>query len=53
MGFLALGLIDDLDAARGLIQIVRTYEPEPEMHSQYRENYRVFTQLYGRLADLM
>jgi sugar (pentulose or hexulose) kinase len=53
MGFLALGLIDDLDAARGLIQIVRTYEPEPERHSQYRENYRVFTQLYGRLADLM
>jgi gluconokinase len=53
MGFLALGLIDSLDAANGLIHVVRTYEPNAVRHASYQANYRVFTQLYGRLRDLM
>ena len=53
MGFLALGLIDNLDAAKSLIQVVRTYEPNAVQHAAYQENYLIFTQLYGRLRDLM
>jgi gluconokinase len=53
MGFLAVGLIDNLDAAKGLIHVVRTFEPDAGRHASYQENYRVFTQLYGRLQDLM
>jgi len=53
MGFLALGLIDSLDEARSLIQVVRTYEPDSARHAIYQANYRVFMQLYGRLHDLM
>jgi gluconokinase len=53
MGFYALGLIDDLGAAKSLVQIVKTYEPDAERHAIYRENYRTFTQLYDRLKDLM
>lgn len=53
MGFLALGLINSLDEARSLIQVVRTYEPDAARHAIYQANYRVYTQLYGRLQDLM
>jgi gluconokinase len=53
MGFLALGLINNLDAAKGLIHVVRTYEPNATRHASYQDNYLVFTQLYGRLRDLM
>ena len=53
MGFLALGLIEDLDEARSLIRVVRTYEPDVARHVIYQENYRIFTQLYGLLRDLM
>ena len=53
MGFLALGLIDGLDAAKDLIHVVRTYKPNAARHAIYQENFRVFAQLYGRLQDLM
>jgi gluconokinase len=53
MGFLALGLIDDLDAAKDLIHVVRTYKPSAARHAIYQENFRIFAQLYGRLHDLM
>lgn len=53
MGLHGLGLIDSLDAAKGLIHVVRTYEPDPARYARYRENYRIYTQLYGRLRDLM
>ncbi len=53
MGFRALGLIDNLDAAKSLIHVLRTYEPDLARHAVYQANYRVFSQLYGRLRDLM
>jgi len=53
MGFYALGLVDDLDVAKSLVQVVQTYEPDAARHAVYREHYRTFTQLYGRLKDLM
>jgi gluconokinase len=52
-GFQALGLIENLDAAKDLIHVVRTFEPDAARHALYQENYRVFAQLYGRLRDLM
>ena len=53
MGFLALGIIQDLDEVRSLIRVVRTYKPDEARHAIYQANYRIFTQLYGRLHDLM
>lgn len=53
MGFLAMRLIDSLDVAKGLIHVVRTYEPDAARHGSYQANYQIFTQLYGRLQDLM
>ncbi len=53
MGFLALGLIKDLDSAQSMLHIVRTYEPDAARHVIYRQNFRIFTQLYGRLHELM
>lgn len=52
MGFLALGFIENLDSARSLLHVVRTYEPDATRHDIYRENYRKFIQLYSRLHDL-
>ncbi|HUB61743.1 MAG TPA: gluconokinase [Puia sp.] len=53
MGFAAVGLIDGLDIAKKLVHVVRTFVPDATRHARYQENYRVFTQLYGRLQDLM
>ena len=53
MGFRALGLVEDLDSAKGLIRAGRTFEPDAARHALYQKNYAVFVQLYGRLADLM
>lgn len=53
MGFRALGLVDGLDAAKTLVKVVRTFEPDAARHALYRKNYDVFVQLYGRLKDLM
>jgi gluconokinase len=53
MGLCALGFIEDLDAAKSLVQVVRTFEPDAGRHAVYMENYKIFTQLYDRLKDLM
>jgi len=52
-GMYACGLISDLGAAASLVTVVQTYEPNAALHAVYQENYRIFTQLYGRLKDLM
>ncbi len=53
IGMYACGLIGDLGAAASLVTIAQTYEPNAALHAVYQENYRIFTQLYGRLKDLM
>jgi gluconokinase len=53
IGLYACGLISDLGAAASLVTVVQTYEPNEALHAVYQENYRIFTQLYGRLKDLM
>jgi gluconokinase len=52
-GMYACGLTSDLGAAASLVTVVQTYEPNAVLHAVYQENYRIFTQLYGRLKDLM
>jgi gluconokinase len=52
-GMYACGLISDLGAAASLVTVVQTYEPNTALQSVYQENYQIFTQLYGRLKDLM
>ena len=53
MGFYALGILPDLEASAGLVKAVETYEPDAGRHVVYQENFRVFTELYSRLKDLM
>jgi len=53
IGMYACGLIGDLGAAASLVTVVKTYEPNMGLHAVYQENYRIFTQLYDRLKDLM
>jgi gluconokinase len=53
MGFYALGILPDLEASAGLVKVVETYEPDAGRHAVYQENFRVFTELYSRLKDLM
>jgi gluconokinase len=53
IGMYACGLISDLGVAASLVTVVKTYEPNAALHSVYQENYHIFTQLYGRLKDLM
>jgi gluconokinase len=53
MGLYALGIIADLDAAASLVRVVQTYEPDEARHVVYQANYKIFSQLYSRLKDLM
>jgi gluconokinase len=53
IGMYACGLISDLGVAASLVTVVKTYEPNAALHAVYQENYHIFTQLYGRLKDLM
>ena len=53
IGMYACGLIDDPGAAASLVTVVQTYEPNAALQAVYQENYQIFTQLYGRLKDLM
>jgi gluconokinase len=53
IGMYGCGLIGDLGAAASLVTVVQTYEPNAALHAVYQENYQIFTQLYGRLKDLM
>lgn len=53
MGSYAVGMIAELDAAASLVRVVRTYEPDEARHAVYQANYKIFSQLYGRLKDLM
>ena len=53
MGWHALGELADLGEAAALAKVVAVYEPNAARHAVYRENYHIFTELYGRLKDLM
>jgi gluconokinase len=53
IGMYACGLIEDPGAAASLVTVVQTYEPNAALQAVYQENYQIFTQLYGRLKDLM
>ncbi|HXB09868.1 MAG TPA: gluconokinase [Puia sp.] len=52
-GFYALGMLPGLEAAAGLVKVEAVYEPDVSRASLYEKNYRVFTELYSRLRDLM
>jgi gluconokinase len=52
-GFYALGMLPGLEAAAELVKVDAVYEPDAERAELYQKNYEVFTELYGRLRDLM
>lgn len=53
MGLYALGIISRLEDTAGLVKVVETYEPDAGRHAVYQANFKVFTELYNRLKDLM
>jgi len=53
LGFYALGILPGLDAAALLVKVESVYEPDAGRAAVYEHNYRVFTELYTRLKDLM
>jgi gluconokinase len=53
MGAYALGLGPGPGAAASLVNVEAVYEPDPGRAAAYEKNYGVFSQLYGRLKDLM
>lgn len=52
LAWVALGVCSLEDAA-ALATVVNTYEPNKALAATYQGNYSIFSQLYGRLKDLM
>jgi len=49
----ALGVFSRIEEAAALAKVEAVYEPGATAHAAYARNYRVFSQLYGRLKDLL
>jgi gluconokinase len=52
LAWVALGVLSLEDTA-ALPAVSDTYEPAADLAAVYQQNYRIFSQLYGRLKDLM
>jgi gluconokinase len=52
LGWVALGVFS-LEEAAALAVVSETYEADADRAAVYQNNYRVFSQLYSRLKDLM
>jgi gluconokinase len=52
LGWVALGVFS-LEEAAALAAVSETYTPGADRTEVYRKNYQTFSQLYGRLKDLM
>jgi len=53
LGWIKLGVLEGTEEAAALVRPGAVYEPDASRHAVYESNYRTFTQLYGRLQDLM
>jgi gluconokinase len=51
LGLNALGIINDLEEIKKMINIQHTYTPNQNNHSIYMKNFSVFERLYGKLKD--
>jgi xylulokinase len=51
VGGMAVGLIDDWDAARSLSEVEAVFEPDDARHVRMLDGYRRFTDAYDRLAS--
>ncbi len=49
----ALGIVPDWKSVAALSGVSERYEPDALRHEVYLSNYKVFTELYSRLKDLM
>ena len=53
MGWYAVGVFSHIGEAAALAKPVAVYEPGTDVPAVYTQHYGVFSQLYGRLKDLM
>ena len=53
LAWIKLGVFAGPEAAAGLVRTEAVFQPDANRHAAYESNYRVFTQLYTRLKDLM
>jgi len=52
MGLVAIGVYDSLgEAAKSMIEIVDTQNPNMENHNEYEKSYHLFTKLYNVVKD--
>lgn len=52
LGWYAVGVFS-LEQAAAMVSVVGTYEPNAALASVYQRNFHTFSELYGRLKDLM
>ncbi|HEY4108924.1 gluconokinase [Puia sp.] len=53
LGLYALGIVPALDVAASLVKPEAVYEPDAARAAVYQKNFKIFTELYQRLRDLM
>ncbi|HVS96240.1 MAG TPA: gluconokinase [Puia sp.] len=53
LAWIGLGVLGGPAEAAALVRTEAVFHPDAHRHVAYESNYRVFTQLYGRLKDLM
>jgi gluconokinase len=51
IGFLATGLINDLEDVKKIIGINKTFEPDINKHKIYQKYFSIFISLYDKLKD--
>lgn len=51
MGMYALGMLEKLEEASGMIRIRKTFVPNPLHHQRYQQSYALFKELYPQLKD--
>jgi gluconokinase len=51
LGFLASGLINNIEELQKILTIRQVFEPDANRHAVYQKNFLIFTSLYDKLKD--
>jgi sugar (pentulose or hexulose) kinase len=51
MAGIGAGVYRDVEEAASIARVARSHDPDPEAHSQYRELYTLYRDLYRQLGD--
>ncbi|QCR23180.1 gluconokinase [Pontibacter sp. SGAir0037] len=51
MGMYALGKVESLEVTEKMVQVIRTFDPDPQAHETYMKTYALYKALYPKLKD--